>query len=245
VAFGVVRLETVREAGRRHQATINDVLLAAATLAIGRALRRRGERPGVVKVLVPVNVRSGDAGSLGNQISFVTVALPVGTTDHAEVLCEIRGQTRARKAAGAAAPLQTLAEAADLLPGGARRIVARTAALLRRTGRQGGASAASPEGVESRALALDVDRREAIVRGAPVELTKQEFDLLYLLASRRGIVFSRTALLAKVWHGDTYVTERTVDTVVSRLRRKIERDPQDPELILTAWGVGYKFVDAE
>jgi len=41
------------------------------------------------------------------------------------------------------------------------------------------------------------------------------------------------------------VTERTVDTVVSRLRRKIEQDPQDPELILTAWGVGYKFVDAE
>ena len=130
-------------------------------------------------------------------------------------------------------------------PFGVRELVARTAALLRRTGRQDGASAASAEGVESRDLALDADRREAIVRGAPVELTKQEFDLLYLLASRRGIVFSRTALLAKVWQGDTYVTERTVDTVVSRLRRKIERDPQDPELILTAWGVGYKFVDAE
>ena len=101
------------------------------------------------------------------------------------------------------------------------------------------------KGVESGDLSLDADRREAVVRGTPVELTKQEFDLLYLLASRRGIVFSRTALLAKVWQGDTYVTERTVDTVVSRLRRKIERDPQDPELILTAWGVGYKFVDAE
>jgi DNA-binding response OmpR family regulator len=127
-------------------------------------------------------------------------------------------------------------------PFGVRELVARTAALLRRTGRQ---EVASAEGVESRDLALDADRREAIVRGAPIELTKQEFDLLYLLASRRGIVFSRTALLAKVWQGDTYVTERTVDTVVSRLRRKIERDPQDPELILTAWGVGYKFVDAE
>ena len=127
-------------------------------------------------------------------------------------------------------------------PFGVRELVARTAALLRRTGRQ---EVASAEGVESRDLALDADRREASVRGAPIELTKQEFDLLYLLASRRGIVFSRTALLAKVWQGDTYVTERTVDTVVSRLRRKIERDPQDPELILTAWGVGYKFVDAE
>ncbi len=79
------------------------------------------------------------------------------------------------------------------------------------------------------------------MRGEPIELTKQEFDLLYLLVARPGIVFSRAALLQQVWSGDTYVTERTVDTVISRLRRKIERDPQDPEMLLTAWGVGYKF----
>ena len=83
------------------------------------------------------------------------------------------------------------------------------------------------------------------MRGQPVELTKQEFDLLHLFVAHRGIVFNRDALLAKVWGGDTYVTDRTVDTVVSRLRRKVEIDPQDPELILTAWGVGYKFVDAD
>ena len=94
-------------------------------------------------------------------------------------------------------------------------------------------------------MTLDLDKRHAIVRGERVELTKQEFDLLHLLTARPGIVFSREALLAKVWGGDTYVTERTVDTVVSRLRRKIEQDAQDPELILTAWGVGYKFVDVE
>ena len=58
------------------------------------------------------------------------------------------------------------------------------------------------------------------------------------------MVFSRAALLQQVWRGDAYVTDRTVDTVVSRLRRKIERDPQNPTLILTAWGVGYKFADA-
>jgi len=57
-------------------------------------------------------------------------------------------------------------------------------------------------------------------------------------------VFSRTALL-KVWNGDTYVTERTVDAVVGRLRRKIERDAQDPELILTGWCGGYKFADVD
>jgi DNA-binding response OmpR family regulator len=130
-------------------------------------------------------------------------------------------------------------------PFGVREFMARVTAILRRAA--GGPS--EPERtstgvVTSADVTLDPDRRQARVRGNLVELTKQEFDILYLLASRRGIVFSRTALIAKVWGGDTYVTERTVDSLVSRLRRKIERDPNDPEMLLTAWGVGYKFTDA-
>jgi DNA-binding response OmpR family regulator len=130
-------------------------------------------------------------------------------------------------------------------PFGVREFMARVTAVLRRT--SGGSS--EPERtstgiVTSADLTLDPDKRQARVRGDRVELTKQEFDILYLLASRRGIVFSRAALIAKVWGGDTYVTERTVDSVVSRLRRKIEQDPNDPEMLLTAWGVGYKFADA-
>ena len=125
-------------------------------------------------------------------------------------------------------------------PFGVRELMARVAALLRRHDR--GAERAQPAAaVRTSQLSLDRDRRQAAVRGASVELTKQEFDLLYLLAARPGVVFSRAALLQQVWSGDTYVTERTVDTVISRLRRKIERDAQDPEMLLTAWGVGYKF----
>jgi DNA-binding response OmpR family regulator len=129
-------------------------------------------------------------------------------------------------------------------PFGVREFMARVTAILRRA--SGGLSAPEPPGtgiVTSADLTLDPDRRQARVRGDLVELTKQEFDILYLLASRRGIVFSRAAMIAKVWGGDTYVTERTVDSVVSRLRRKIEQDPNHPEMILTAWGVGYKFAD--
>jgi DNA-binding response OmpR family regulator len=129
-------------------------------------------------------------------------------------------------------------------PFGIRELLARVGAILRRSGRTDQAADSSRR-VRSRHLALDADRRQALVRGSAVELTKQEFDLLYLVASRPGIVFSRAALLSKVWSDDVYVTERTVDTVISRLRRKIERDAQDPELILTAWGVGYKFVDVD
>jgi diacylglycerol O-acyltransferase / wax synthase len=129
VGFGVTSVQGARTAGRRHGATINDVLLAAATIALGRALRRRGERPGTVKVLVPVNVRGrGEAAGMGNRISFVTVSLPVAVTDPLEVLRDVRTQTRARKAGGGAAPLEALSEIAELLPGGARRVVARSAA---------------------------------------------------------------------------------------------------------------------
>jgi diacylglycerol O-acyltransferase / wax synthase len=129
VGLGVTSLDGAREAGRRHGATINDVLLAAATIALGRALRRRGERPAAVKVLVPVNLRGGgEAGAMGNRISFVTVSLPVATTDPIAVLRRVRTDMRARKAGGGAAPLEALSEVAELLPGGARRMVARTAA---------------------------------------------------------------------------------------------------------------------
>jgi DNA-binding response OmpR family regulator len=81
------------------------------------------------------------------------------------------------------------------------------------------------------------------VDGGQVELTDQEFRLLHLLATHPGIVFSREALLAKIWRGDTFVTVRSVDTLVKRLRRRIETDPAEPTLLLTVWGVGYKFAD--
>jgi DNA-binding response OmpR family regulator len=129
-------------------------------------------------------------------------------------------------------------------PFGVREFMARVAAVLRRASGGSTVPERSTGIVTSAGVTLDPERRQARVRGDLVELTKQEFDILYLLASRRGIVFSRAALIAKVWGGDTYVTERTVDSVVSRLRRKIEQDPNDPEMILTAWGVGYKFTDA-
>ena len=130
-------------------------------------------------------------------------------------------------------------------PFGVREFMARVASVVRR------ASGTLSEPVEEAtgivtagAVIVDPERREARVRGELIELTKQEFDVLYLMASRRGVVFSRAALIAKVWGEDTYVTERTVDAVVSRLRKKVERDAEDPEMILTAWGVGYKFADA-
>ena len=175
-------------------------------------------------------------------ITMCRVVRVEGPNMHTPILMLTARDTESDKVVG----LDSGADDYVTKPFGVRELLARVGALLRRNrpvAVHGGQ--ATSRRVVSRDLTLDADRREALVRGELVELTRQEFDLLYLLADRPGIVFSRAALLAKVWHGDTFVTERTVDTVVSRLRRKIERDPQDPELILTAWGVGYKFVDVE
>ena len=128
-------------------------------------------------------------------------------------------------------------------PFGIRELLARVDALLRRHRRAADAGTMPAQPITAGELQVDVHKRQATVRGVPVDLTRQEFDLLALLAARPGVVFSRAALLQQVWRGDAYVTERTVDTVVSRLRRKIESDPQNPALILTAWGFGYKLAE--
>jgi DNA-binding response OmpR family regulator len=131
-------------------------------------------------------------------------------------------------------------------PFAVRELIARIGAIMRRCRRPAPQMAeARPEIVVSRDITLDVDKREATVRGQRIELTKQEFDLLHRIAARPGRVYSRSSLLQNVWSEDTHVTERTVDSVISRLRRKIELDPQHPRMILTAWGVGYKFADVE
>jgi len=128
VAFAEAPLEELRTAARKHGATVNDVLLAGSSLAVGRALKRRGDRPQAIKALVPVNTRTGGSGELGNDISFITVELPVRETDPLTVLRAVRDATRAAKANGEARPLRALAQAADLLPGPGRRLVTRAAA---------------------------------------------------------------------------------------------------------------------
>jgi two-component system, OmpR family, alkaline phosphatase synthesis response regulator PhoP len=131
-------------------------------------------------------------------------------------------------------------------PFGVREFVARVRALLRRPrpSRLGAAAGDDSRPVAAKGLTVDPARRHARMNGREIELTSHEFDLLYLLASHPGIVFSREALLQRVWGGETFVTERSVDTLIKRLRRKIETDATDPQLILTVWGTGYKFAEA-
>jgi DNA-binding response OmpR family regulator len=131
-------------------------------------------------------------------------------------------------------------------PFGVRELVARARALTRRPrggAAPGGAPAGDARPVRLGPLVVDPARRSVTVGPKEVELTGREFDLLHLLASHPGIVFSREALVQRVWRGDTFVTARNIDTLVKRLRQKVEANPSEPALILTVWGAGYKAAD--
>jgi DNA-binding response OmpR family regulator len=90
-------------------------------------------------------------------------------------------------------------------------------------------------------LELDRKRREVSLDEMPVDLTQTEFDLLWLLASHRGTVFSRKDIVKSLWGYEDPGISRTIDTHVARLRKKIELDSSNPEFIKTVTGVGYKF----
>ncbi len=130
VAYAATPLSDIRDAARRHGATVNDALLAGAASAVGAALRRRGEHHESIRAVVPASVRTGAQGAAqhGNRISFLAIDLPVGEPDPARALQLVSGRTRARKLAGDAGAADALLRAADLLPAPARRAGVRAAA---------------------------------------------------------------------------------------------------------------------
>ena len=129
-------------------------------------------------------------------------------------------------------------------PFGIRELMARVRALLRRGHmRQNRAEDHGLVPIRYRNVEVDPARRRVRIGDRDVDLTFNEFELVYVLLSNPGIVFSREALLSRVWKDQTFVTVRSVDTLVKRLRKKIERNPAEPAMILTVWGAGYKAAD--
>jgi DNA-binding response OmpR family regulator len=123
-----------------------------------------------------------------------------------------------------------------------REFRSRVRALLRR------ASVARPiddgdDVITAEGLTIDLSRRVVEVEGERVQLTYVEFELLRILASHPGRVYSRRMLLEALWGGADYREPRTIDVHVRHLREKLERDPAEPEYILTVRGVGYRFRD--
>jgi DNA-binding response OmpR family regulator len=117
-------------------------------------------------------------------------------------------------------------------------LTARVRALLRRS-----SGTVTERVLEIGELRIDPGRRSLERAGAPVPLTTLEFDVLYFLASRAGRVFSREALMEQVWGTDRVVDDRSIDSLISRVRRKLEKDPGNPRYLQTVWGAGYRFAE--
>ena len=92
-------------------------------------------------------------------------------------------------------------------------------------------------------ITINLRSRTVNIREALISLTAKEFDLLTFFAQHPGQVFTRTQLLDKVWGYGHDGYEHTVNSHINRLRAKVESNPAKPDYILTAWGVGYKFVE--
>jgi DNA-binding response OmpR family regulator len=116
------------------------------------------------------------------------------------------------------------------------RALLRRAAVSRQVDEDG-------ELIAAEGLTIDLARRVVEVAGSRVQLTYVEFELLRILASHPGRVYSRRMLLEALWGGADYREPRTIDVHVRHLREKLEPDPADPEYILTVRGVGYRFRD--
>ncbi len=134
--------------------------------------------------------------------------------------------------------------AADYLtkPFSVLELVARVRALFRRIDNVRHIIAATNDAmIKAGPLSIDAASREVVLDGKSIELTAREFDLLNHFARNPGRVFRRAELLDKVWGYGHEGYEHTVNSHINRLRAKIEGNPSRPELIVTVWGVGYKF----
>jgi DNA-binding response OmpR family regulator len=126
-----------------------------------------------------------------------------------------------------------------------RELIARVKAIFRRveslSEKEEQPKPLSPKRIGD--LEIDPRKHQVSLGGKNMELTAREFDLLWHFAQHPGQVFTRTQLLDNVWGYGHDGYEHTVNSHINRLRAKIEKDPSNPDYILTVWGVGYKFND--
>ena len=101
--------------------------------------------------------------------------------------------------------------------------------------------AATPDILRFKTLTIDKEYRTVEVDGNLTPLTGKEFDLLLFLASNRGRVFTKKQIYTQVWNEDYAFDDSNIMSFISKLRKKIEPDPDSPIYILTVRGVGYRF----
>ncbi len=127
-----------------------------------------------------------------------------------------------------------------------RELVSRVRAHLRRRAldaRKAEADSTAEKRLEFPGLTVDLLRRQVVSGGKEVELTAREFDVLALLASHPGRVYSREQIMRHLWDGDFFGETRAADVHVQHIRGKVEPDPKNPRYVQTVRGVGYRFAE--
>jgi DNA-binding response OmpR family regulator len=127
-------------------------------------------------------------------------------------------------------------------PFSTRELISRVASAFRRL--KAKHKAVQPKTFSYKGLHVDFEKYEFRIRGRRIALTPIETKILFFLINNQGRVYTRDQLLDHVWGDDVFVTPRSVDVHISRLRKLIEKDPQNPEYIVTVRDVGYKFEDS-
>jgi DNA-binding response OmpR family regulator len=117
-------------------------------------------------------------------------------------------------------------------------LLARVKALLRRSKERG----KEPEIYHFGMVEIDFKHYRVIKDGRPVELTQREFEMMKLLIKNRGTVVTRNKFLDKIWGYEKFPTTRTVDAHITKLRHKLEQEPDSPQFIITVHGIGYKLI---
>ena len=126
-------------------------------------------------------------------------------------------------------------------PFGIKELMARVNSLIRRYTTLNFPAGADADVMEFEGMVIDRENRVVMTGGTPVELTGKEFDLLSFLASNKGKVFTKKQIYTQVWEEEYAFDDSNIMSFISKLRRKIEPDPEHPFYILTVRGVGYRF----
>ena len=199
------------------------------------------------EVEVALNGAAARAALKSGSADLVILDLMLPDTDGFRILRELRAEdpevpvlilTARGEEADKVRGLRLGADDYVTKPFGLLELLARVDALLRR------AQPAEARPAESESFGhLEIRRpaRQVLKDGEIVALTPKEYDLLLALVDRRGAVASRSQLMRQVWAYSDTVVNRTVDTHVAELRKKLERVPSRPELIVTVRSVGYRW----
>ncbi len=126
-------------------------------------------------------------------------------------------------------------------PFGINELMARVNSLIRRYTTLNSAVGANSDVMQFAGMVIDKANRIVSIENVPVDLTSKEFDLLVFLASNKGRVFTKKQIYTQVWEEDYAFDDSNIMSFISKLRKKIEPDPEHPFYILTVRGVGYRF----